>query len=32
MMQTAVDILKYGRTQEIENKLMPVNEIINFIK
>jgi phosphoenolpyruvate phosphomutase len=32
MMQTAVDILKYGRTQEIENKLMPVKEIINFIK
>ena len=31
MMSTAENILKFGRTMEIENKLMSVKEIINFI-
>lgn len=31
MMNTAENILKFGRTMEIENKLMSVKEIINFI-
>lgn len=32
MFTTATDILKFGRTKEIEHKLMPVKEIINFIQ
>ena len=31
MMNTAENILKFGRTMEIENELMSVKEIINFI-
>jgi phosphoenolpyruvate mutase len=31
MVKTAESILKYGRTKEIENNLMSVKEIINFI-
>lgn len=31
MVKTAEAILKYGRTKEIENSLMSVKEIINFI-
>ena len=31
MMHTAENILKFGRTMEIENELMSVKEIINFI-
>jgi hypothetical protein len=30
-MHTAENILKFGRTMEIENELMSVKEIINFI-
>ena len=31
MLKTAESILKYGRTNEIENDLMSIKEIINFI-
>ena len=31
MLKTAESILKNGRTSEIENDLMSVKEIINFI-
>ena len=31
MLNTAENILKFGRTMEIENELMGVKEIINFI-
>lgn len=31
MSETANKILKFGRTYEFENKLMPIKEIINFI-
>jgi len=31
MLNTAEEILKFGRTQELENKLMSVKEVINFI-
>ena len=31
MLNTAEEILKFGRTQELEKKLMSVKEVINFI-
>jgi hypothetical protein len=31
MLQTAKSILEHGRSHEIENRLMPISEIISLI-
>ena len=31
MVETAESILKYGRSKEIEKKIMPINKIINLV-